>query len=53
MKSKKTISKHDLEIIKNYCLLDDSFMEVCFNGNPRAVELVLRIILNKPDLWTA
>ncbi|HIU57487.1 MAG TPA: PD-(D/E)XK nuclease family transposase [Candidatus Ornithomonoglobus merdipullorum] len=50
MKSKKTISKHDLEIIKNYCLLDDSFMEVCFNGNPNAVELVLRIILNKPDL---
>ena len=31
MKSKKTISNDDLRIIRDYRLMDDSFMEVCFS----------------------
>lgn len=47
MKSKKTISNDDLRIIRDYRLMDDSFMEVCFSENKKAVELVLGIILGR------
>ena len=40
----------DLERIRNFRLMDDDFMKVCFEDNVEATELVLRIILNKPDL---
>lgn len=36
--------------IKNFCLMDDDFMTKCFEDNNEAVELVLRIILDKPDI---
>lgn len=39
-----------LQRIKNFCLLDDEFMTKCFTDNIEATELVLRIILNKPDI---
>ena len=42
-----TISDADLERIKRFRLMDDSFMEVCFKDNKEAVELVLKIILKK------
>ena len=47
MKIKIAVSDEDREIIKNFRLMDDSFMEICFRDNKEAVELVLRIILNK------
>lgn len=36
--------------LKRLRLLDDEFMTKCFEDDPKAVELVLRIILDKPDL---
>ena len=38
------------EIIKDKCLMDDKFMSVVFKDFPEGVELVLRIILDIPDL---
>ena len=40
----------NLERLKNFCLMDDDFMTVCFENNIKDVELVLRIILEEPDL---
>ena len=36
--------------IKEFRLLDDDFMTICFSENIPATELMLRIILNKPDI---
>lgn len=36
--------------IRGFRLLDDDFMTKCFEENTEAVELVLRIVLNKPDI---
>ena len=38
------------ELIKKFRLIDDEFMSVCFNNNIECTELLLRIILNKPDI---
>lgn len=38
------------EQIQQLCLMDDEFMTVCFADDKRCAELVIRIILNKPDL---
>lgn len=40
----------DLERLKNFRLMDDDFFTKCFDGNKECVELVLRIIMDKPDL---
>ena len=32
------------------CLIDDDFMNACFDGYNEGAELLLRIILNKPDI---
>ncbi|MCR5129217.1 MAG: PD-(D/E)XK nuclease family transposase [Lachnospiraceae bacterium] len=40
----------DLKRIKEFRLIDDDFMNVCFDGNIEGVELLLRIILDKPDI---
>lgn len=40
----------DLLRIKNFRLLDDDFFTKCFEGDTKCIELILRIILNKPDL---
>ena len=40
----------DLERIKNFRLMDDDFMNACFDGNIEATELILRIILNRQDI---
>lgn len=44
--------KHEemLRRIKSFRLLDDDFMTKCFEENPEATELVLRIVLNKSDI---
>ena len=39
-----------LEKLKAFRLMDDDFMTKCFEDNIECVELLLRIILNKPDL---
>lgn len=36
--------------IRNFCLLDDTFMTKCFEDNIPCVELVLRTILGRDDL---
>ncbi len=50
--TEKMNKKHleDVERIKNFRLLDDDFMTQCFSGDTAGIELVLRIILEKPDL---
>ena len=39
-----------LERIRAFRLIDDDFMQVCFQENIPCTELVLRIIMGKPDL---
>lgn len=40
----------DLRRIKQLRLMDDDFMTKCFEDSPECVELILHIILDKPDL---
>ena len=40
----------DLERIKQLRYIDDEFMTVCLKDNYEAVELILRIVLNKKDI---
>ncbi len=45
-----TDHEKNLEIIRNFRLLDDDFMTVCFAENIECTQLVLRIILGRDDL---
>ena len=51
-KEEKLKSRHEENLIrlKNFCLMDDDFMTVCFEENIEGIQLVLRIILEEPDL---
>ncbi|MBR0171280.1 MAG: PD-(D/E)XK nuclease family transposase [Lachnospiraceae bacterium] len=42
--------EEDLERIANFRLMDDDYMTAFFNKYPEGVELMLRIIMNKPGL---
>lgn len=44
--------KHEenLKKLKAFRLMDDDFMTACFDGQPECVELILQIIMSKPDL---
>ena len=42
--------QEDLERLKNFRLLDDDFLTKCFEGSTECIRLVLRIILEMPDL---
>ena len=42
--------QEDLQRIRGFRLIDDDFMNACFDNNIEGTELILRIILNKPDL---
>lgn len=42
--------QEDLERLKNFRLLDDDFLTKCFEGSTDCIRLVLRIILEMPDL---
>lgn len=42
--------KEDLQRIRGLRLIDDDFMNTCFDGYKEGAELLLRIILNKADL---
>jgi len=50
MKDKEQLHQEDLQRIRAFRLMDDDFMNTCFDENIEATELVLRIILKKPDL---
>lgn len=39
-----------LGILRNFRLLDDTFFSQCFDGSNECMELILRIILDIPDL---
>ena len=49
-KPKAVTSPSVLERIKNFRLIDDVFMTKCFEGNLECTELVLRIVMERPDL---
>ncbi len=42
--------QEDLQRIRGFRLIDDDFMNVCFDGNIEGAELLLKIILDKPDI---
>lgn len=49
-KDRELQRQQDLERIKNFLLIDDDFMTKCFENNIEATELLLHIIMNKPNL---
>ncbi len=48
--NKNKLNRDDLQRIRRLRLIDDDFMNVCFDGYIKGTELLLRIILNKPDI---
>ena len=50
--TEQTNRKHqeDLQRLRNFRLFDDDFLTKCFEGDTAGTELVLRILLEKPDL---
>ncbi len=42
--------QEDLQRLKAFRLLDDDFLTKCFEGDTASIELVLQIVLEKPDL---
>ena len=42
--------QEDLQRLRAFRLLDDDFLTKCFEGDPKYIQLVLRIVLEKPDL---
>ncbi|MEY8430357.1 PD-(D/E)XK nuclease family transposase [Lachnospiraceae bacterium 48-42] len=42
--------QEDLQRLRGFRLLDDDFLTKCFEGDTASIELVLQIILEKPDL---
>lgn len=44
------IHEEDLRRLKQLRLMDDDFMTKCFEGDPKYIQLVLRIVMEKSDL---
>lgn len=42
--------QEDLQRLRGFRLLDDDFLTKCFEGNTACIELVLRIVLDMPEL---
>ena len=42
--------QEDLQRLRGFRLLDDDFLTKCFEGHTASIELVLQIVLEKPDL---
>ena len=42
--------RKDLRRLRGFRLLDDDFLTKCFEGDPKYIQLVLRIVLEMPDL---
>ena len=51
-KTEQIDQKHqeDLQRLRGFRLLDDDFLTKCFEGDPKYIQLVLRIVLEKADL---
>lgn len=49
-KTKEQKRKQLLQRIKSFRLLDDDFMTKCFENNIECTELLLHIVMDKPDL---
>ncbi len=49
--TKQIEQKHqeDLQRLRGFRLPDDDFLTKCFEGDTTSIELVLRIVLEKPD----
>ena len=47
---RERLHQEDLQRIRGFRLIDDDFMNACFDGNIEGTELLLRIILDKPDI---
>ena len=45
--------REDLRRLRGFRLLDDDFLTKCFEGDPKYIQLVLRIVLEMPDLVAA
>ncbi|MBR6484666.1 MAG: PD-(D/E)XK nuclease family transposase [Clostridiales bacterium] len=44
------VREEDRRQIKKLCLFDDDFFCLCFEGHPECTQLLLRIILDMPDI---
>ena len=42
--------QEDLQRLRGFRLLDDDFLTKCFEGDTECIQLVLRIVLEMPDL---
>ena len=42
--------QEDLQRLRGLRLIDDDFMNACFDGHTDGAQLLLRIVLNKPDI---
>ena len=42
--------QEDLRRLRGFRLLDDDFLTKCFEGDPKYIQLVLRIVLEMPDI---
>ena len=42
--------QEDLQRLRDFRLLDDDFLTKCFEGDPKYIEFVLRIVLEEPGL---
>ena len=42
--------QEDLQRLRGFRLMDDDFLTKCFEGDPACIELVLRIVMEMPDL---
>lgn len=54
MPNTDTLKRQDfLDAIREFRLIDDTFFNSCFEGQPECMELLLRIVLRKPKLRVA
>lgn len=42
--------QEDIQRLKGFRLLDDDFLTKCFEEDTASIEMVLQIVLEKPDL---
>ena len=50
MTRQEQLHEEDLQRLREFRLMDDEFLTKCFEDSLESVELVLRIVLEKPDL---
>lgn len=50
MDEQEKLHQEDLQRLRGLRLIDDDFMNACFDDNIEGTELLLRIILNRQDI---